>query len=121
MENKRKLERFTLNVPALLLLHDTDGGEQKYETWTRNISAEGAYFRLMAEQIPVGAEVAVELSLTFERLTELLGATDRVTARVDGRIVRGDPDGVAVTFDQPFRFFPDGEGESPGTFKVQPA
>ncbi|MFP4011482.1 MAG: PilZ domain-containing protein [Spirochaetaceae bacterium] len=107
MGDKRRLERFSLTVPAQLRYRDRTGAEQRYATQTRNISAEGAYFHFGEHEVPIGAQVEVELVLTFERLKELLNAADRVTARVEGRILREEPDGVVVVFNQPFRFFPE--------------
>jgi len=119
--DKRKLERFSLTVPAQLRYRDGTGTEQRYAAQTRNISAEGAYFQFAEHEVPVGAQVEVELVLTFERLKELLNAADRVTARVEGRILREESDGVVVVFNQPFRFSPGPGGRTPREPDLQPA
>lgn len=113
MGEKRKLERFTLNVPARLRFRGPKGTDESLETTTRNISAKGAYFRLFAPEVPIGAEVEVELVLTFGRLRDLLAAADHVTARVGGIVLREEPGGVVVVFSQPFRFLPDQEDTLP--------
>lgn len=119
--DKRKLERFTLHVPARVLFRKAEGSQEAFEATTRDISAEGAYFHASHHELPVGAQVEVELVLTFERLRELLNATDQVTARVDGKVLREEPDGVVVVFNHPFRFFPGPGGGHPLEPDLQPA
>ncbi|NBF39116.1 MAG: hypothetical protein GVY14_01760 [Spirochaetes bacterium] len=113
MGEKRKLERFTLSVPARLRFRGVEGTNESLETTTRNISAKGAYFRVIESEVPIGAEVEVELVLTFGRLRDLLAAAEHVTARVGGKVLRDEPGGVAVLFNQPLRFLPDQEDAFP--------
>jgi hypothetical protein len=109
--DKRKLERFLLRVPARISFRAREDSEAILDAKTRDISAEGAYLFMTNYHPPVGANVEVELTLTIEKLRELLDANDHVLVKVHGRILRQEANGVVVVFNHPFRFFP-GPGKS---------
>lgn len=118
---KRTLERFILKVPARIRFCDAAGVIHIIDAVTRDISAEGAYFRSEPAGLPVGAGVEVELVLNFEGLREVLGATDRVTANVDGSVLRQEMQGVVVVFNHPFRFSPERPGQDSPAPRPLPA
>lgn len=106
MGEKRKLERFALHVPARLSYRRNRGSEVTLDVHTRDISAEGAYIYLPERELAVGTTVGVELVLTFEKLKKILETDERVTVRVDGKVVREEPEGIVVAFMHSFRFAP---------------
>jgi hypothetical protein len=119
--DKRRLERFALRIPARLSVRGRGGTDKSLEATTRDISAEGAYLYIYKHGLVAGATVEVELALSFERLRQLMEASEQVTARVQGTVLREDPDGVVVEFNQPFRFFPGPGGTRPMTPFLRPA
>lgn len=119
--DKRRLERFSLRIPARLSTRSAGGTDKSLEATTRDISAEGAYLYVYEHGLAAGATVEVELELSFERLRQLVEASEQVTAKVQGTVLREEPDGVVVEFNQPFRFFPGPGGRRPIAPYLRPA
>jgi hypothetical protein len=119
--DKRRLERFALRIPARLSVRGHRGADKSLEATTRDISAEGAYLYVCEHTLVAGATVEVEFALTFEGLRQLMEASEQVTARVQGTVLREEPDGVVVEFTQPFRFFPGPGGSRPMSPYLRPA
>jgi hypothetical protein len=57
---KRKMERFSLNLPALITIIDERGNQQVFNVMSSNICAGGSYFKTDAP-LSVGTDVKVEL------------------------------------------------------------
>lgn len=94
MEERRKHERFPLQVPARVEVV-TPEGRQVLDLQTSNVSAGGASFDTK-EHIVVGTEVRINITLPSERLEELTGAQSLV--KVLGKVVRSGPAGLAISF-----------------------
>ena len=95
MEDRRKYERFQLELPARLEINSSQKTEM-FELQTRNISSAGAFLNTTG-QFPVGARCQLELIVTSKRIKELTGLNGLI--KVDGTIVRSTSEGVAVCFD----------------------
>jgi hypothetical protein len=95
MKDRRKYERFQLELPARLTMNSLQTKEI-FELKTRNISAAGAYFKA-TERFIIGTRCQVELTVTSERIKQLTGAQSFIKA--EGIVVRSTPDGVAICFD----------------------
>jgi hypothetical protein len=91
-EESRKLERFSLRLPASI--SGLEPGDTIRNLMTGNISADGAFF-LTSEPLPEGIRVLVELTLKRE---SGLGKASKV--HVKGRVLRSQPDGMAVLFEK---------------------
>jgi hypothetical protein len=96
MKDRRKYERFQLELPARLEINSSQRTEI-FELRTRDISAAGTVLLGTAEQFPVGARCHLELIVTSEKIKELTGVQGLI--KVEGTIVRSTPDGVAICFD----------------------
>ena len=96
MEDRRKYERFQLELPARLEINSSQTTEM-FELQTSNISSAGALLLGTTAQFAVGTRCHLELIVTSERIKELTGLNGLI--KVDGTIVRSTPEGVAVCFD----------------------
>lgn len=106
MENKRKLERFVLHVPARVSVARFGETQASFEVKTRDVSARGAYLYARGNNLPVGARIDIEFLLTIGKIKELFGADEQVSVRARGEVFREDREGVVVVFTNPFRFIP---------------
>ena len=95
MKDRRKYERFQLELPARLEMNSAQRTEM-FELQTRNISSAGAFLNTTA-RFREGARCRLELIVTSERIKELTGVQGLI--KVEGTIVRSTPDGVAICFD----------------------
>jgi hypothetical protein len=95
MKDRRKHERFELELPARLEMNSSYSVEV-FELQTRNISSAGAFLNT-TRRFPVGTRCQVELIVASERIKELTGVNGLI--KVEGTIVRSTPDGVAICFD----------------------
>jgi len=95
MKDRRKYERFQLELPARLEMNSAQRTEM-FELQTRNISSAGAFLNTTG-QFPEGARCRLELIVTSERIKELTGVQGLI--KVEGTIVRSTPEGVAICFD----------------------
>ena len=91
-EGPRKLERFSLKLPARISV--LDPGNFTLDLTTENISAGGAFFPTR-EPLPEGLNLLVELTLKRE---SGIGKASKV--HVKGRVLRSQPDGIAVLFER---------------------
>ena len=97
MVNRRKLERFDLQLQALV---STDKGECDPETMsllTTNISSSGAFLR-SNHPMPIGTKVKLELVLTLDELEK--GKGKRTFIEVSGEVIRKENQGMAVHFSE---------------------
>jgi hypothetical protein len=96
MKERRKCERFQLELPARLEMNSTEKKEI-FELQTRDISAAGALLLGTSEQYPAGTRCQLELIVISERIKELTGVQGLI--KIEGTVVRSTPDGVAICFD----------------------
>jgi len=96
MKDRRKYERFQLELPARLEMNSSQRTEI-FELRTRDISAAGALLLGTSAQFLAGTRCHLELIVASERIKELTGVQGLI--KVEGTIVRSTPDGVAICFD----------------------
>ena len=103
MEERRKLERFLLQLPAKVV--SPTAGNEPCRVATRDVSASGA-FLLTKLPIEEGASVTLELELPVDRFKQLLEQGRDVTLRINGVVVRSETEGVAVRFQKKYEIVP---------------
>jgi len=91
-KESRKLERFSLKLPTRISL--LEPGNPTLDLMTENICAGGAFFPTR-KPLSEGLMVLVELILKCE---SGIGGASRV--RVKGRVLRSQPDGMAIGFEK---------------------
>ena len=103
MEEKRKYERFDLEIPIKIKLNKPEADEGEFIFTTNNICAGGAFFNT-EDQIPEGTKVHLDFIISFEKLKELLNSQCRII--VSGEVIRKDSTGVAVRFEEDYEIIP---------------
>ena len=101
---KRKLERFNMEIPATISVTCADA-PKKLDMTTRDISSGGAYFRTN-ESLPVGTKMKINFFLPLKTIKTLPDHYERVIVNVTGKILRIEPDGIGVCFDETYDIRP---------------
>jgi len=102
---RRKLERFSIELPAKIELASINQKEMRLTLFTKDISSGGAYFRT-EKPLPVGTEVRVDLVLPLDKLKKFLSDREKVTVNVTGTVLRSEPQGMAIGFSEDYKFRP---------------
>jgi c-di-GMP-binding flagellar brake protein YcgR len=102
VKERRKLERYQLRVPTTIELADETGKKETLRLETKDISADGAYL-VSSGFIAEGAHVKLEMVLSVDRLKELIGSKKKVELRMEGKVIRREPNGVAVLFEKKYQ------------------
>ena len=101
--DNRKMERFSLALPAWLSVTDQPGDKPSVECITENICAGGAYFRIK-KPFPKGTKVRIDMILPVDKLNKFKGKKSRVN--VSGSVIRTDENGMALRFDKRYNLSP---------------
>lgn len=100
--DRRKLERFSLEIPAQTRIGN-NGKDQSYELVTKNICSGGA-FLYSDHMIPVGTEVNIDLVIPISKLKNI--ETHNVLIQVNGSVIRSEVDGIAICFQNNYKITP---------------
>lgn len=102
---KREMERFSLNVPAVITLKGNNHSGFGISTIlkTKNVCA-GGVLVTTEEPLQVGSEVDVELHLAF--FTGNLEHERRSNIRVSGSVIRTEPRGMVIKFEEKYQITP---------------
>jgi hypothetical protein len=100
---KREMERFDLELPALLSMMDESGNQRAVEFMISNICAGGAFFKT-DEPLSIGTEVKMDLILPLDKFKKF--GRKRSHVDVSGSVIRTDEQGMAVCFDKKYRIMP---------------
>ena len=95
MKDRRKVERFSLELPAEITVKTKEQMVRVLHLRTRDISSGGAFFS-GAHRLPEGTPVRVNLTLSADRLKRLMGAQAHV--EISGIVKRAEPSGMAICF-----------------------
>lgn len=101
VRERRKYERFSLNLPTRIDLKTPGQEQETFEFMTNDISAGGASF-LTEKKIYEGTRVKLHIVVSTDWLENLTGAQAHL--EVAGTVVRSSPMGVAIRFDGEHRF-----------------
>ena len=96
---KREMERFDLELPALLSMMDESGNQRAVEFMISNICSGGAFFKT-DEPLSVGTEMKMDLILPLNRFNKTGGKRSHVD--VSGSVIRTEKQGMAVCFDKKY-------------------
>ena len=100
---RRNMERFDLELSALLSMVDESGNQRAFEAITSNICSGGAFFKT-DNPLPVGTDVKINLILPLEKFKT--GQRNRSRIDGSGSVIRTDQQGMAVCFDKRYRIEP---------------
>jgi hypothetical protein len=99
LNERRKLERFDLKVPAKIQAVDKDQGRGELNLITKDICAGGAFFNT-TDPLPKETQVKIDLILDG-KLRSLVGKQAHV--KVTGMVLRSDSMGMAIGFDEDYK------------------
>jgi len=99
LNDRRKLERFDLKVPAKIEVVDQDQGREELNLMTKDICAGGAFFNT-PDPLPKGTQVKIDLILDG-KLRSLVGRQAHV--KVTGMVLRSESIGMAIGFDEDYK------------------
>ena len=109
---KRRQERFSLNLEAQLTYRHHPGEQPLIDTVAANISAGGAFLKT-SHPFPLAAKVRVEFLLDLENLRRLKFIVsqdvlktlenNRVRVAASAIVIRREADGVGIIFDTDYQ------------------
>ncbi|NVM24419.1 MAG: PilZ domain-containing protein [Desulfobacterales bacterium] len=102
MKEKRRLERFDLELPATIELLTPDQEKRLLNLLTTNICSGGAYFHT-TEPLPKGTQVKIDLVLPLEKLRKLKEEYKQAYIKVTGTVLRSESEGMAICFDEDYQ------------------
>ena len=102
MTEKRRLERFDLELPATIELLTPDQEKSLLNLLTTNICSGGAYFHT-AQPLPEGTQVRIDLVLPLEKLRRLKEEHKKAYIKVTGTVLRSESEGMAICFDEDYQ------------------
>lgn len=99
--DRRIFKRFDIDVPAKVDVISDGKIKQSFFCRSYNISA-GGIFLNTPERLPLNTSVRIEMVLLFENPEEKTGEGRRLHITAAGRILRCEPTGLIVRFDEDF-------------------
>jgi hypothetical protein len=101
--DRRKMERFDLNLPTKLFWTGKDKEQETIELMTNNICSGGAYLQTNSP-LPKGTEVKMDLTLQLDRSHEPKRRLSVID--VSGYVIRTDHQGMAICFNRKYKILP---------------
>ena len=98
MDERRRLERFGLRIPASLEVVHSPEEREMLNLLTTNICSGGAFFATSLA-LPEGTDVKIDLILPLDKLRSLAMEYHRARIELTGKVLRSGSTGMAVTFD----------------------
>lgn len=103
MIEKRKVERFDLELEAFVSIPGEADRADKGNLMTRDVSMSGVYLVTDAP-LPVGSKVNVDMVLTLGGRKNQ--NSQQAWIKASGKVLRTDNQGMAVSFDDQSRILP---------------
>jgi len=101
MAEKRKFDRFELNIPSRIEISTPDGESELLDIETNSLSAGGMFFKCR-KTFPKGCHVKVEIALHFDELKASANPDGTLIITATGHVLRSGPEGMAITFNEDF-------------------
>ena len=99
------MERFELKIPAKVQAVTAEPVPEMQDLHTSNICSGGAFFQT-TQPLPEGTEVKIDLRLNLDKLKELKEEHHQVYIKIKGKVVRTEPHGMSVCFDDDYLIVP---------------
>jgi len=100
---RREMERFPLELPAMLMWSIKDRKHEDQELMTSNICAGGAFF-ITDRPLPMGTDVKMNLILHLDKVQTRESKGSFID--VSGAVIRTDEKGMAICFDKRYKILP---------------
>ena len=98
--DRRKMERFDLELPIYLRIFDKDKKREPLKFITSNICSGGAFFRT-EKPLSVGTDVKLDIILPLNKFKNVKSKTSHID--VSGSVIRTDQQGMAICFDKNYK------------------
>ena len=107
-EERRRLERFPLEMPARIRQvqspAEPDAHKTEMDGITRDVSSGGAFIK-GGQPVSRGSELIIQLTLPLDKFKSLKNAKD-VQIKVSGKVIRTEPSGFGVRFNDQYEINP---------------
>jgi PilZ domain len=103
MVNRRKLERFDLQLQTLVSAYRKGCAPDTMNLLTTNISSSGAFLR-SGQFLPIGTKVRLDLVLPLDELKK--DKVKKTLIEVSGEVIRNERQGMAVCFAEDYKISP---------------
>ena len=100
---RRQVERFSLQVPALISMMDESVPQKPFEVVTQNISSGGAFF-ITNEPMSTGTHLEMDLILSSKKGD--MFKEKKTYIHVSGAVLRTGENGLAVCFHKKYFISP---------------
>jgi hypothetical protein len=100
---RRKMERFSLELPALISMVDGSGIQKSFEAMTKNVCSGGAFF-ITDKPMSVGTDVKMGMILSIKKDNKFI--EQKTYVDVSGSVIRTEKHGIAVCFDKKYNISP---------------
>ena len=101
--DRRKIERFSLELPTYLSIVDRNKKTKSLELITSNLCAGGVFFKTN-KPLAVGTDVKLAVILL---LAKFKNVKDKISyIDVSGSVTRTDHQGMAICFDEKYKILP---------------
>ena len=100
ISERRKMERFSLELPTSLLATSQSEKSEPIELLTSNVCAGGAFYNT-EKPLPSGIELRINIIIPLDKLKNIEGKRSRI--EVLGSVIRTDQQGMAICFDKKYR------------------
>lgn len=105
VKERRKLQRFDLEVPAKIEVMDSGQEKEIVNLLTSNICSGGAFFHT-PEPLPEGTQIRLDLVLPLDKLRELKNDSKHAYIKVTGTVLRAESMGMAICFNEDYQIMP---------------
>lgn len=101
--DRRRIERFSLELPTYLSIVDRNKKPKSLELITSNICSGGAYFKT-EKPLSVETDVKLDIILPLDKFKNVKGKISHI--EVSGSVIRTDQKGMAICFDKRYKISP---------------
>ena len=100
---KRRMERFSIRLPATVCINAAGDSSKIMKLWTRNICAGGAY---LETEEPLEVSTSVEINLVVHGPGGRHGSVGKAFVKVTGNVIRSNTKGMAIKFGRKYKISP---------------
>jgi hypothetical protein len=101
--DRRRIERFDLELPAKLICTGKDKENESIELMTSNICSDGVFFKTN-KPLTVGTDVKLFVILPLEKFKNVKYKKSHIHA--SGSVIRKDQQGMAIRLDKKYKILP---------------
>ena len=101
--DRRRIERFDLELPATLIWTEKEKENESIEMMTSNICTDGVFFKTNTP-LTVGTNVKLDIILPLDKFKNVKYKKSHI--HVSGSVIRKDQRGMAIRLDKKYKISP---------------